>query len=68
MQQNTFWMVYTPQGTAPTKQHSSIESATREAERLARANPGKEFYVLVAIEGRCVNDMQRISLGMEIPF
>lgn len=68
MQQDTFWMVYSPQGGAPTRQHGSPDSAAREAERLARANPGREFYVLQAIEGRCVNDMQRVQLTTPIPF
>lgn len=44
----TFWMVWSPNGRAPTYQHSSADSAEREVERLARANPGQAFFVLMA--------------------
>ena len=44
-----FWMVYGLGQSAPTWKHPSAHAATREAERLARANPGKTFIVLEAI-------------------
>lgn len=46
-----FWMVWNPNGRAPTYRHDSKESATREAERLARANPEQTFIVLKAVGG-----------------
>ncbi len=47
---NKFWMVYSPQGGPPTVEHTRRVSADREAERLARANPGKKFVVLSALD------------------
>lgn len=44
-----FWMVWNPQGRAPTFKHQSAESASREAERLARLMPGTEFHVLMSV-------------------
>lgn len=42
-----FWLVWCPTGAAPPRyRHSSRASAEREAERLARLNAGKEFFVL----------------------
>lgn len=50
-----FWMVL---GTgAPTYRHDSIASATTEAERLARANPGVTFFVLAAVASVCKSDV-----------
>jgi len=48
-----FWMIYSPQGSAPTAMHLTRWDADMEAERLAEANPGREFYVLKAVNGRC---------------
>lgn len=63
-----FWMVWSPQGSMPAVQHETRLKAINEAERLARGNPGREFYVLEAIEGRTVNDMTRVRLEAEVPF
>ncbi len=69
MDNETFWMVWSPQGQAPTRKHLTRASAVTEAERLARLNAGNEFYVLQAIEGRRVDGMQRVHLqGPEVPF
>ena len=46
-----FWMVWSPQGQAPTRQHPSRASADAEAARLARANPAHAFFVLKAVGG-----------------
>ena len=43
-----FWMVYTPGGSAPKRQHDCFAGAAGEAQRLASENIGKEFYVLEA--------------------
>jgi len=67
MKTETFWMVWSPQGTMPTVQHETRHKAVTEAERLARGNPGREFYVLEAVEGRAVNDMTRVRLQPEQP-
>lgn len=68
MDEEQFWMVWSPQGRAPTKVHQTLGSATNEAERLARNNPGNQFYVLQALEMREVNDMRRVRLSMPVPF
>lgn len=46
MQNEKIWVVYNPQGRAPTFTHTSYESAKTEARRLARANPEQRFYVM----------------------
>ena len=44
-----FWLVWDPQGRAPTHKHQNEGLAQIEAERLARQNPGHQFYVLQPI-------------------
>lgn len=44
-----FWMVYGEGQRAPTFKHDSPQEARREAERLARTNPGIKFFVLAAV-------------------
>lgn len=44
------FLVFSPQGsTAPRYQHATQALAQAEAERLAKLNPGKDFYVMGAI-------------------
>lgn len=43
-----FWVVWSPQGSAPVVRHASNREATDEAHRLARKHPDREFHVLVA--------------------
>lgn len=66
--EEAFWMVWNPAGGAPTHQHGSLELAQQEAERLARKQPGRKFYVLEALELRSVDDMQRVILTHPVPF
>lgn len=44
----SFWLIWNPNGKAPTVQHDSEKAARTEAERLARCNPGHQFYILEA--------------------
>ncbi len=44
-----FWLVWNPQGYNPQRKHNTEEGATREAERLARANPGQTFIVMESV-------------------
>jgi hypothetical protein len=61
-----FWMIWSPAGRAPMVQHDSPNKARAEAERLARANPGQQFYVLEA-QGVCqLQDV--IWTSFELPF
>lgn len=41
-----FYCVWNPKHGAPTYQHDTLHRATAEAERLAKLNPGQNFYVL----------------------
>jgi hypothetical protein len=43
-----FYMVVNTEKSAPKVRHASYFEAFQEAERLAKANPGQEFYVLAA--------------------
>lgn len=45
-----FWMVFGFGCGRPTHQHTSRESASAEAKRLARGLPGTTFVVLEAVE------------------
>lgn len=45
-----FWMVWSENGRAPTYRHYELESAKKEAERLALVDPGTTFFVLEAVE------------------
>ncbi|MEM7213290.1 MAG: hypothetical protein AAF479_15625 [Pseudomonadota bacterium] len=50
-EQGKFWMVWNPNGRAPTYCHPTRDSANREAERLAEENPGQQFIILKAVGG-----------------
>lgn len=65
-----FWLVWNPEGRAPTHKHDSPQSAAREAERLARLNPGQEFVVLKATASVKVRDVEWVVAPDEdgIPF
>ena len=56
-----FWLVWNPQGHAPTRQHDTRDSAKREAERLARANRGQRFIVLQSMSECVVDEVQHIE-------
>ncbi len=64
----TFWLVWSPQGHAPTVPHATEGAAQCEAERLAASNPGKEFYTLRALElFKAFKPVQRTPLS-DVPF
>jgi hypothetical protein len=66
-----FWMVWNPEGRAPVVPHDRAESATREAERLARHHKGQRFYVLRGVTFFEHNDIRRVDLTPDddgIPF
>jgi hypothetical protein len=44
-----FWMI-TGDGNSPKVRHITYRDAVLEAERLAKANPGIEFFVLESVE------------------
>ncbi len=45
-----FWMVWRTDSSASTVQHETLQSAEKEADRLARANIGARFVVLESIK------------------
>ena len=57
-----FWLVWNPQGYNPQRKHKTLDDATREAERLARTNPGKYFIVMQSVGAMVVDNIQRIDL------
>lgn len=54
-----FWVVWSPQGQAPSVRHESHAKAAEEARRLAEREPDRHFYVLVA--------EKRIALAQPAP-
>jgi hypothetical protein len=51
------WYVWCPESGPPTHRHGSERDAIREAERLARNNPGHRFMVL-----QLVGTAQRVDV------
>lgn len=52
---NKYWMVHGI--SVPNFRHDSLESANREAERLARLHRGQSFTVLESVATCCANDL-----------
>lgn len=66
--EESFWMVWNPEGHSPTFRHREETSAVTEADRLARANPGQMFIVLMAVRAVRKTDTEHRILGAPIPF
>lgn len=65
-----FFMVYGMGQGAPTARHDSFSRAKAEAERLARNNPGIEFYVLATVGCARKTDVEFTPLNTDdlVPF
>jgi hypothetical protein len=63
-----FYVVWQPGGGNPRMRHDSRAVATQEAERLAAANPGREFFVLEAISVSQSKTVTTERLSTPIPF
>lgn len=65
-----FWMVWSPQGSAPTVRHLNPDSALAEAKRLAMTHRGREFYVLHSVKGYVMPapGPEEIEITDDIPF
>jgi len=62
-------MIYGLGQGVPTVVHDSIESANREAERLARSVPGTPFYVLATVGCAIKADVEFRQINVDdIPF
>lgn len=57
-----FWLVWTPQGSVPTKQHGTQALAKAEADRLSLKHPGQRFYVLEAVGYSTKRDTDWVDL------
>lgn len=70
MKAKTFWLVWCHNGGEPSHKHEGYWQAQTEAQRLARANPGKQFVVLEATHAYEVNDMQQTEFthDADLPF
>lgn len=66
-----FWLVWNPDGNMPRHRHASFMDAETEAKRLARNNPGQEFFVLRPVSATVKSDVvtRRFQPSdCEIPF
>lgn len=57
-----FWMVYGIGQGGPTVRHGTEDKAQREADRLARANPGVTYVLLEATKAVRRRDLDRFDL------
>jgi hypothetical protein len=48
-QPRVFWVVWTPNGQNPLKQHETFNLAYEEALRLSAKHPERKFYVCQAV-------------------
>lgn len=72
MSDEPFWMVYGGGQGAPRVMHATREIAEAEAKRLARNNPGVEFYVLESVSRAMKHDVEFVRIDRRnrhaIPF
>jgi hypothetical protein len=61
-QNKAFFMVWNPEGRAPTVKHWDYQSACREAERLAKANNSHRFVVMCSMDAFAVNEVIKTDL------
>lgn len=64
--QEKFWLVWSPQGRSP--KHETYELAKTEAARLARSNPGHQFYVMGAEHVVFTHDAISLDFDGRTPF
>ena len=63
----TFWLVWNENGRIPVVKHPEEAVARKEAERIARLQPGDTFHVM-----QCICSCRKIDVEwtehVEIPF
>lgn len=67
---NCGYLVWNPRHGSPTVAHPTKERAIAESERLAKLNPGRQFFVLEAV-GVSIVEPSRVFVPFdrdEIPF
>lgn len=71
LKREPFWLVWNPQGRAPTNKHHTKGAAENEAKRLSRVSPGSDFFVMEAVGGFIITEppVQALDIDPEfIPF
>jgi len=71
MSRSALWIVWNPAGRNPQARHDTYRSAAAEAARLARENPGNEFYVMQAHRVVCLVSPLKVEdfdTEIDIPF
>ncbi len=63
-----YFMVHKRNGFGPALQHSTYDRAMREAERLARLEPGSSFVVLGTIKEVRIPEILYEDCRAESPF
>lgn len=63
-----FWFVWNENGKAPTYKHDTLDSAKKEAERLALLHHTQKFIVLESVEYCYINNPVIWMKTDEIPF
>jgi len=58
-----YWVVWNETGRTPTLKHPSFHSAKKEAQRLARNNPGIRFAVLAAAMAFVKDDVREVRFS-----
>ena len=53
-----FFLVWNPSSGQTKHRHKTVEDAEKEANRLARENPGIKFHVLLSL-GRCLEEVKK---------
>jgi hypothetical protein len=70
--QDAFFIIWNPDGPRnPTVRHDGFLSAAREAERLAIANPGQNFFVMQAHRRVATSkpvEIEDFYTDLEVPF
>lgn len=63
-----FWLVWNQDGRVPRFRHKDKLAAEREAERLARMNPGERFYLCYVESYVVAGELTTVKLKEDVPF
>lgn len=66
---DSFYTVWCENGGTPTVMHSDHNKAKEEARRLAKANPGRKFWVMESLGYMQIQDpVQWVDVARALPF